>query len=198
MNPYAARNPWATAGLAATALAAQLMGCASKGPKTPIAHIQPTPLGAVSDPIWQQQEENAEASDFVIHEHEWVGNSSVLNPAGKEHVKQIAVRASGTPFPVLVERSSMSVDSQTRHQFPVNGHEDLDWERRQYVAQALAEMGVADAETRVVVSPALTPGFQEFEGERAYNRGFSDTGNFGSGFGAFGGGFGGGAGGGFF
>lgn len=200
MNQQDRFHRWAATGLTATALTASLIGCASsdKGPKLPIADIHPTPLGTVSDPIWQQQEENAEASDFVIYEHEWVHNSSRLNPAGMEHVKQIAHRAAATPFPVLVERSSMSVDPSTQYKFPVNGHEELDLERRNLVTQALLEMGVADAESRVVVSPALTPGFQEFEGERAYNRGMSDDSGGGFGFGGFGAGGMGGVGGGFF
>ncbi len=183
----------------AALLTATVVGCASKGPKAPLADFQPTPLGSVSDPIWQQQEENAEASDFVIHEHEWVGNSSKLNPAGMEHVKQIASRAAATPFPVIIERSSMSVDPQTQHLLPVNGREDLDAERRNLIAHALVQMGVQEADTRVVVSPALTPGFQEFEGERAYNGGFSGNGGINGGFGGGGGGgaFG-GLGGGFF
>jgi hypothetical protein len=190
---------WAVYGLAATTLAANLLGCASKGPKVAVADLQPAPLGTISDSIWQQQEEHAEASDFVIHEHEWVGNSSKLNAAGMEHVKQIAVRAPSNSFPVLVERSSMSVDPQSQHKFPVNGHEELDWERRQLVTQALSEMGVPDADNRVVVSPALAPGFTEFEGERAYNTGFSSNQSNGFGFGSgFGSGFGGGFGGGFF
>ena len=200
MNSHKAKQSWAAMGLTATAITASLVGCASsdKCPTTPLADIQPQPLGSISDPIWQAQEEHAEASDFVVYEHEWVGNSSRLNSAGKEHVKQIAFRAAATPFPIIVERSSMSVDPESQHGFPVNGHEALDLERRNLVAAALMDMGVADAETRVLVAPALTPGFQEFEGEAAYTRGFSDNGGFGAGFGSFGGGFGGGVGGGFF
>lgn len=191
---------WAATGLATTALAATLTGCASKGPKeplTPVSQIQPQPLGGISDPVWQQQEENAEASDFVIHEHEWVGNSSKLNPAGMEHLKQIASRAGRTPFPVIVERSSMSVDPNSRYKFPVSGHEGLDTERRNLVTLALSEMGVAEADGRVVVGPALTPGFTDFEGESAYNQGFSDGATNGFGLGGLGGaGFGAGIGGG--
>ncbi len=203
MNQHEILHRWTATGLTATALTASLFGCATsekcpKAPLTPIADIQPQPLGTISDAIWQKQEEHAEASDFVIYEHEWVGNSSKLNVAGMEHVKQIAHRAAATPFPVLVERSSMSVDPNSQYRFPVNGHEELDLERRNLITHALMEMGVADAESRVIVSPALTPGFESFEGERAYNRGFADDGGMGLGGGSFGGSFGGGAGGGFF
>jgi uncharacterized membrane protein YgcG len=151
----------------------------------------PAPLGTISDPIWQKQEENAEASDFVVHEHEFIGNTPWLNQAGEEHVKKIAVRMPHAPFPVLVEPSSMSRRPGDEKSFPVHGNHDLDMERRQLIATALSKMGVTDAEDRVVVSPALTPGFEQFEAERAYIRGFSGWGG-GFGGGGGGGGFGGG------
>ncbi|MBI1348151.1 hypothetical protein GC163_17895 [bacterium] len=176
-------------------LAAAACGCASKSKQTvAVDQLRPAPLGTISDSIWQQQEENAEASDFVIYEHEWVGNSTQLNAAGMEHVKQIAARAAETPFPVLIERASMSAEPGTRHGFPVNGNDDLDLHRREFIVHALGEMGVQESDSRVVVSPALTPGFQDFEAERAYNSGFSDYNNGASGFGggATFGGFGGG------
>jgi uncharacterized membrane protein YgcG len=156
----------------------------------------PAPLGTISDPVWQQQESNAEASDFVIYEHEWTGNTTDLNHAGMDHVKQIAARAPMVPFPILVEQSSMTVRDDTEYKYPVHNNEELDMSRRELIVQALLDLGVQDAETRVVVSPALTPGFESFEGERAYNFGFGLWGGrgFGGGFGGggFGGGFGGG------
>ena len=108
----------------------------------------PMPLGTISDPVWQQQESNAEASDFVIHEHEWTGNSTDLNHAGMDHVKQIAVRAPMVPFPILIEQSSMTARPGTEYQFPVHNNEDLDMLRRELVVQALLEFGVLDAESR--------------------------------------------------
>lgn len=185
---------WTTLTLLAAA------GCVGSGDwkRTPMVDLQPTPLGTISDPIWQQQEENAEASDFVVHEHEWVGNSSQLNAAGMDHVKQIAARLGAVPFPVIIERSSMSVAPASRHQFPVNGHEELDMERREFVSRALKAFGVNHADERVVVAPALTPGFEGFEAEQAYENGFSGQNGLGGGFGSgFNGGFGGGFGGGF-
>jgi hypothetical protein len=150
-----------------------------------------TPLGTLSDPVWQQHESNAEASDFVVYEHEWTGNTTDLNDLGKTHVKQIAARAAMVPFPILVQQSSMTARTDTTYGFPVHNNEELDMHRRQLVVQALLEMGVMDAEERVVVSPALTPGFESFEAERAYQQGFSGWG------GGYGGGWGGGGGGGF-
>jgi len=155
--------------------------CAEQG------DIRPAPLGTISDPIWQKHEENAEASDFVIHEHEFVGNSVRLNQAGEEHVKQIAARAAQVPFPILVEPSSMTIRPDTKFKYPIHNDPELDLQRRALIVQALGTMGVTDAEQRVVVSPALTPGFEEFEGERALNRGYGGYGSYGSGFGGFGG-----------
>lgn len=182
---------------AATLLAAAA-GCVGSGDwkRTPLVDLQPMPIGTLSDPIWQQQEENAEASDFVVHEHEWVGNSSTLNAAGMDHVKQIAARLGAVPFPVIIERSSMSISPASRHQFPVNGHEELDMERREFICRAIGEMGVQHPDERVVVAPALTPGFQDFEAEQAYQNGFSIQNGWGGGFGGLGGSFGGGFGGG--
>jgi hypothetical protein len=157
----------------------------------------PAPLGTISDPIWQRQEANAEASDFVVHENEFVGNSAHLNDLGETHVKQIAARVTDTPFPVLVEPSSMTRREGTKYGFAVHGDSELDMLRREVVVRSLMSMGIEDAEQRVVVSPALTPGFQGFEAERAYNRGFSGRNSLRSGFGGFGG-FGGGFGGGGF
>lgn len=178
--------------LTVAALAAMMIaGCAKERCRT-VGAYRPAPLGAISDPIWQEQEANAEASDFVVHEHEFVGNSARLNHGGEEHVKQIAVRAAETPFPVLVEPSSMTARPQDKYGFPVHGNDELDLARRQVIVNALASMGVDDAEDRVVVSPALVPGFEEFEAERAYNRGFGGYGIGRRGFGGFfGGGFGG-------
>jgi hypothetical protein len=157
----------------------------------------PQPLGTISDSVWQEQEANAEASDFVVHEHEWTGENVQLNDAGMDHLKRIAQRAPEVPFPILVEPSTMAVKPESRFGFPVNGNHALDMARRAAVVEALASMGVADAEERVYVSPALTPGYQSFEAEQAYQRGFSGGGGgfgfggFGFGGGGFGGGFGG-------
>jgi len=181
--------------LLAAVTAAAGAGCLHKRGQGNACAYQPTPLGTISDPVWQQQESNAEASDFVIPEHEWDDNTINLNHAGKDHVKEIVARVNSVPFPVIVQQSSMTVDPESTYGFPVNNNEELDLQRRQLIVQALAQMGVPNAEERVVVGPALTPGFEEFEAERAYNAGFGGYGNgyggYGSGFGGYGGGGGG-------
>ena len=160
------------------------------------------PLGSKSDAIWRLQEVNAEASDFVIHQHEFEYNSHRLNMAGEDHVKQIAYRIrQGHPFPVVVERSLTSVRPGTQFQYPVHPNPKLDLKRREVVVRALAAMGVPDAEQRVVVAPAYVPGMKATEDAAAYRRalnpryfnffGVGHFGPFGSGFGfgGFGGGF---------
>ena len=104
---------------------------------------------------------------------------------------------------VLIERSNTSIDEGTEFEFPVHPNPQLDLERREVIVRSLVAMGIPDAEQRVVISNALTPGQKATEAERDYQRGFS--GGFGSGgYGGYGGGFGmggiggGGMGGGFF
>ncbi len=132
----------------------------------------PAPLGALSDPIWRNQEANAERSDFVIYQHEFQGNTEWLNTGGEDHVKQIAYRLlNGQDAQVLVERSMSSPREDTEFKYPVHPNPELDMQRRDIVVRSLAAMGVADADQRVVVSPALTPGFTADEAESAYRTG---------------------------
>lgn len=189
--------------MASTAIALSLVsGCRCCMKKCDyMGDITPHPLGTINDPIFQKQEHNAEASDFVIHEHEFTANTARLNTAGEDHVKQIAYRITQKPtlpYPVIIEPSSMSVRQGDKYGFAVHNDPNLDMSRRQVVVTALQALGLQDAEQKVVVSPALTPGFQSFEGERAYGRGFGGLqngfggGNFGGGGFGSGGGFGGG------
>ena len=159
-----------------------------------LGDFKPQPLGTISDPIWQTQEFNAEASDFVIHEHEFMGNTPRLNKEGEVHVKQIAARAADLPFPIIVEQCSMSPPAGDPEGIPVHGNDELDARRRQVIVSVLSSNGMSDAEKRVVIAPALAPGFDGFEAERAYQNGFArrSFGGFGGGRGGFGGGFGGG------
>ncbi len=192
--------------MASTAIALSLVGgcrCCMKKCDY-MGDITPRPLGSISDPIWQKQEHNAEASDFVIHEHEFIANTARLNAAGEDHVKEIAYRITKKPtlpYPICIEPSSMSPRPGDKYGFAVHNDQTLDMNRRQVVVTALQALGLTDAEQKVLASPALTPGFQSFEGERAYGRGFSGMngfGGFGGGMGGGGGGFGGGGGGGGF
>jgi hypothetical protein len=162
-------------------------------------------LGYLVEDINQMQEANAERSDFVIYQHEFTLNTDELNDAGKDHVKQIAARLAECPdFLVLIERSLTSIKPGTEFEYPVNPNPQLDMRRREVIVRSLVAMGIADAEQRVVVSHALTPGQKALEAERDYQQGFGGSYGSGLGFGGgfggfgFGGGFGGFGGGGFF
>ena len=203
---------------AVTALAFLLVvplfcGCATRWHRVRAAYQTPAPpqtLGTVIDQVNQTQEANAERSDFVIYMHEFritmdgkdrtVGTTE-LNDAGKDHVKQIAARLPQHPgCLVLIERSLTSFTPGTEFEYPVNPNPALDMKRREVVVRALTAMGVPDADQRVVVSHALTPGQKSVEAERDYSQAINQYGGYGGfgggfgfgGFGGIGGGFGGG------
>ncbi len=148
------------------------------------------PLGKVSEAWYYEMETNAEAVDFVIHDLDFVGQTTELTSDGKDHIMEIAARMRAQPFPVIVER------------FPNNADPELDVARRNLVVQILTDFGNPDAQQRVVVAPSYTPGYTSRQAQSTYwrhtqqnaNGGFG--GNLGGagagGFGGAGGGFGGG------
>ena len=155
-------------------------------------------LGYVDDPWWRIQESHGEAAnDFVIYEHEFTQDKVRLNTAGMDHVTQLAVRLNnGANYPVVVERNMSSIKEGTEFEYPVNPNPKLDAERREMVIMALAEMGVTDAERRVIVAGDLAEGMEDFQAERVFQQfGYQGYGGFGGGFGGLGngglGGFGG-------
>jgi len=136
----------------------------------------PEPLGAISDSVWQNQEATAEASEFMVHEHEFQMDSERLNMAGEDHVKQIAARLQNCQDSwVMVQRSMSSALPDTEYHYRVNPNPELDLRRREIVVRSLAAMGVADAEQRVIVAPALTPGATANEAVAGYHRGMSSS-----------------------
>jgi hypothetical protein len=152
-------------------------------------------LGSNTDPIWQNQETNAEMSDFVVYQHEFQVDTEWLNTDGEDHVKQIATRLqSGQDAQVLVERSRTTPLAGTEHGYPIHVNPKLDLRRRDIIARSLTALGISDADERVVVAPSPAQGLRANEAESAYRNGVG-SGRFGSngGFGGFFfGGFGGG------
>ena len=151
------------------------------------------PLGSTVRAHYHTMQTNGEAADFIIHDHEFVGNSAELTPFGKDHIAEIGARMRSAPFPVLVERSENNSDPE------------LDAHRRTIVAQVLYGMGNPDADQRTIVSPSYGKGLNSQEAEMDYynfiftrggnGNGFNNQGNFGGAGGGFGGGgFGGGGG----
>ncbi len=155
----------------------------------------PMMLGAQSDEIWMKQEVGAEASDFVVYQHEFNLNTTRLNMAGEDHVKEIASRLiAGQDFPVVIERSMTAVRENTEFEYPVHPNPELDMQRRAVIVRALAAMGVTEVEPRVLVAPAMAEGVKATEAEAAYINALNlgDGVGGGGGFGGFGGfGFGG-------
>lgn len=145
-------------------------------------------LGSINDTIWKSQEANAEASKYVIYEHEFKLNSPELNKGGENHLLMIAARIErGQEAPVIVEQSTMGIDPTSEYQYPVNPDPELDVRRRQVVVTALTRLNVKDADSRVVIAPALAAGSKATEDERAYQRAFSmPYQQYGGGYGGYG------------
>ena len=116
------------------------------------------PIGNVMREHFHVMQTNAEASDFVLHLHEFVNDTIELTPDGKDHILEIAARMRSAPFPVLVERSEN------------NSHPELDAERRYAVASVLGNLGNADADQRTFVSLPYGPGQRSQESEVDYYR----------------------------
>ena len=180
-----------------TAASSLLAGCHHYHESRAIYEPPPAvaPLGAISDNIWQSQEARAEASEFVIYQHEFEYEAPWLNYCGKSHVKQIAARLQYCPnLPVVIQPDMTKIDESTEFKYPVHPNPELDLKRREMIVLALQEMGVHDAEKRVVVAPAWAEGFTAVEAQQVYNAALNNNiGNgFGGGFGGFGSSFGGG------
>ena len=148
------------------------------------------PVGAVERAHFHQMQTNAEAADFILYQHDFVGETAELTPDGKDKILEIAARMRSTPFPVLVERTWNNADPE------------LDSYRRELVVMVLAEKGNPDANNRTFVSPAYGPGKQSLEAapeyyQNTYISSGNNQNNNGGGGGGGGGGFGGGGGGGF-
>ncbi len=67
------------------------------------------PLGSVNRAHYQTMEANAEAADFILHRNEFVGDTAELTPYGKDHLLEIAARATARP-----SRFSSSAPKTTR------------------------------------------------------------------------------------
>ena len=139
---------------------------------------QTLPLGSTVQSHYQVMETNGEAMDFVMNQHEFMGETAQLTPEGKDHILEIAARMRSTPFPVVIERTWNNADPE------------LDGLRRDLVAQILGDLGNPDAQQRTVVSTAYGPGYGSIQAEPMYYQHVTRGGNFGSGYGTYGNGMG--------
>lgn len=87
--------------------------------------------------------DRADADTFVVYRNEWRDEGTVLGPYGRYHLDRIARRLPSVLHPVLIQTS---------------GNEELDEHRRQFVVAFLAQMGIADGQTRVLVGFPLAEG----------------------------------------
>lgn len=179
--------------IALTSTLATFCGCHSGTTGSYHPPEPPQMLGASLDESNRQQEENAEASKYVVYQHEFKLNRRDdsdplnglrLNEYGEDHVRRIAENIRrGASYPVLVERSQTSARPKTQYQYPVHFQPALDNKRREVVVGALIALGISDAEQRVIVAPALAHGYQSPEAEAAYRRGQARGGSGSGGFG---------------
>ena len=131
------------------------------------------PLGSIARAHYHQMETNGEAFDFIMHRNEFVDFTGELNSFGQDHVLEIAARARSVPFPILVERSENNSDPE------------LDQHCRQMVALMLSQMGVPNAQSRVIVSQSYAPGMNGDTAAAAYFRFLGNNNGGGGGGGGF-------------
>lgn len=145
---------------ASLSLMAAVAGCylPSFGSRRSFAIPNTYPLGSTVRDHYHQMEMNGEASDFILHRHEFVRNTAELNSTGKDHVMEIAARMRSNPFPVLVERSENNSDPE------------LDQLRRNIVTQILIDFGNSDAATRCIVATPYNKHLNGMEAEPDWYR----------------------------
>lgn len=151
------------------------------------------PVGAVERAHFHQMQTNAEATDFIVYQMDFVAQTAELTPDGKDKINEIGARMRSAPYPVLIERTYNNADPE------------LDAHRRELIAMILSEKGNPDANNRVFVSPAYGLGKSSLDAAPEFYQHTYQYGGFngingnggggGGGFGGGGGGFGGGGGG---
>jgi len=99
------------------------------------------PLGAVNQAHYEAMQANGQAAAFTVHQFEFIGTTSELSSAGKDHLLEIAGRARSVPFPIVIERTDG------------NSNPTLDEHRRSSVAQVMLDLGIGDAAQRTIVAP---------------------------------------------
>ena len=157
--------------------------CAAKFHRRSGAIPDTLPLGSTVRSHYQVMQTNAEATDFIFHQHDFVGETAELTSDGKDKLMEIHARMNAQPFPVLVERTTNNADPE------------LDALRRNLIAQILTDFGHYDAQQRTVVSTSYGPGYNSNQAEQTYARHvFTGNGTQNGGGGNFNGGGGGGGG----
>jgi uncharacterized membrane protein YgcG len=148
----------------------------------------PAPLGTTSRQIQADQIGRAGLDDFVIYNHEWFHAGDHLGPAGRRHLETLKQRVSESGVKIVIEpQAELTGEDQFR---------ELNETRRQLVVDALAQAGIANSDSLVVIGYPDAEGLDGNLAPLAYRRQFQ-MGSSGSGGGGGGGMGGGGLGGGF-
>ena len=156
---------WFAYGLQTVSLAAA--GCMGWPGLRPLGIPDRFPLGAVERAHFHTMQTNGEAGDFILYQHDFIGETPELTVDGRDHLNEIAARLQSTPFPVIVERNFNNANPQ------------LDAERRQMVALVLHDLGNPDADQRVFVGPSYGRGQSSIESQVDYMRYLYSRGGFG-------------------
>jgi hypothetical protein len=136
---------------------------------------EPAPRGYFVLRMMETQAYLAKADWFVVYCHEWVAGAAKLKPKALDHVNRIATVAPVYGFPIVIEPS---------------GDQVLDEARRLQLVIALAQYGLADAETRVIIAKPSAEGLRCDEIDHIGARLLSGAyGCGGYGYGGFGGGY---------
>jgi hypothetical protein len=114
-------------------LAGVLAGDGARPPCDPVA----PPNGTHVREFQHLQTVKAEADDFVIYKNEWYLGGTTPGPFGLYHLNEIARRAPGSPFPVVIQPELDPTVNETR---------------RDVVVKHLLATGVPDARTRVIIA----------------------------------------------
>ena len=141
---------------------------------------------------------------FVVERAEWFSGGDQLGPDGQKHLRQLAERLPMNVARVTVEAEPLRFeDREQSYEDAQQTTKELNEQRRSRIVVGLTELGVADADSRVVVELLDRVGVRGIEAPRVFLQGTSGGGRLGRGGGSgggrggggFGGGFGGGGGG---
>lgn len=99
--------------------------------------LQAAPRGSFVHKFIAVQANKAEPLDFVFYGNEWYKGGTTLGPYGRYHVGEVAKRLPKVPFPVVLEPHINPAVNEAR---------------RKLLVEALLNLGISDAQQRVVIA----------------------------------------------
>ncbi len=131
----------------------------------------PQPNGTFVHRFQEVQADKAEADDFVIYANEWFMGGTELGPFGERHVLQIAKRLPQCGYPVVLQPDRNA---------------SLNLSRAAHITARLENLGVTDANVRVVVGDPHALDLDGNEAPRIYGQMLQNPGLNNNGYGNFG------------